>query len=427
MVEKLLVEAIGGATALYAVAFSYYALKNARLMYGPIGHRLMAAGGVFFVLTVAIGAVGEFLNLSLGTPILLTWLVALLLVVAGGISRVKAVTKVYKIPLLKALLTFKHEKYYLFSVLILVFVSVPLLLLDILIKPGYDWFSVGTALVWTVAFVLLTVSERSLGMKALIKMEKVPHKLWRKDIQMLRARLDITNGYLGSLAAVASMGPLNAIVDKCSKENRRLLRGYKLELPGKLALEPLVENLNVIPARNKEREIFKTFTCLDSNLVAAYARLTSPQNATYLVNESFVEAMKIHGAVVQDYALPALTFRNVLEPLLLGRKKSTIEEIRREIAKSGKKDPLVRGVMVEDDGRIDLSAFYQSLVILQREERIKRAEAAFFSVREAVSKALEEDLGPEIKKVLDMASSKLKSDFPELKKTVTRGRAKVRK
>jgi hypothetical protein len=424
MYEEILVEAIGGATALYAATFSYYSLRNARLMQGPVAHRLMAAGAVLFVLAVAIGAVGVFLNLPFGLAVFITWLIALFPVAAGGILRVKSVTKVYKIPLTKALLMFRHVKYYLFSVIILVFIGVPFFLLDMLVQPGFDWFSVGTALIWTAAFVLLTVSERTLGTSALIEMEKVPHKLWRKEIQLLRARLDLTNGYLGGMSMLTGMTPISKIVGECSQENRELLHGYKLEMPGKLAMKPLIENLESMSQRKQDQEIFKTFSCLDAALITAHARLTSPQNATAVVNRSFKEGIKTHGALLHDYILPALLFGNVLEPVLMKCGKETRRAVEEEMRKVGKVDPLARGIRVEEDGRIDLTQLYRSLAPLSREDRIKRTISVFSAVQRSVHLLLVNDLGPEASQMIHKAHSRLGSEFPELRKFIAKSRVK---
>ncbi len=423
MVEKILVEAIGGATAFYALAFSYYALRNAKLMRGPIGHRLMAAGAVLFAVTIGMGAAGELLGLDISVIVFSTWMVALLIVVAGGLSRVKAVTKIYKISILKALLMFQHVKYYLFSVLLLALVGIPFFLLDLFATPGYDWFRVGSACVWTASFVLLTVSERTLGMKAIVRMERVPHKLWRSDIQLMRARLDITNGYARGLATLAGMKPISKVLSDCANENKALLKDYKLEMPGKLAMKSLIDNLDNIPEARRDQVIFKTFCCIDAGFIVLYSKLTSLENTNAMLNDTFKEGLKAHGVIIHDYALPALIFGNVLEPILIKCKKETREAANAEIKKLlGKLDPLGKRLDIRDDGRIDLTLVYQSLATLEREERINRTISVFSAVQKTLMPILEKDIGPDVKVMIEKSYSRLKTDFPELKKFISKAK-----
>ncbi len=423
MIEKILIEAIGGATAFYALAFSYYSLRNARLMSGQIGHRLMAAGAVLFAVTVGMGAAGELFGLGISVAVFSTWLVALLIVVAGGLARVKSVTKVYNLSIFKALLTFQHVKYYLFSVLLLALVGIPLFILDLFVTPGYDWFRVGLACVWTASFVLLTVSERALGMKALVKMESVPHKLWRKDIQLLRARLDITNGYAGGLATLAGMKPISKVLSDCADENKALLKDHKLEMPGKLAMKSLIDNIEKIPEAKREQVIFKTFCCIDSGFIVLYSRLTSPENTNAMLNNTFKVSFKAHGAIIHDYALPALLFGNVLEPVLLKSKKETRAAANAEIKKLlGKLDSLAKRLEIDEDGRVNLASVYQSLATLEREERINRTISVFSAVQKTIMPILEKDLGPDAKKMIEKSYYRLNSNFPELKKFVLKAK-----
>ena len=396
---EILMYSIGSVFFLSVLAFTYYAIKNSRLMQGPVGHQLMAAGGVLFMAATIVGAVNHFFFPGSGLVYaeFFIWAAGLSYIVGGGWRRAKDIQRIYRISMPRIFMMMSHAKFYLIAIVMLVFISLPIFIWSVLgpLGPGFIWLDVVNMGIWAFAFVSLAVGERilyrSLGLP--IRVGKLERRLLRSDIRTLRARLDLTNSYLMSAATIAGMKPLEMYLSRCAKENPALLYRCELELPGKLRAEPLIKNLDRIDPRERDQAIFKAFCCIDAPVVILYARLTSVERATVVVNRSFKEGFKLHGALLYDYALPAALFGNVLEPLLMKCKKDAREAVGRKMKVLGKDEPLIGKLEIEHDGRVDLTQFYQALAPMSRKERIERTKSAFSATLKSSYPVIQGDLG----------------------------------
>lgn len=395
----ILMYSIGSVFFLSALAFTYYAIKNSRLMQGPLGHQLMAAGGVLFMAAAIVGAVNHFFfpGSWLVYVEFFIWVAGLSYIVGGEWRRAKDIQRAYRVSLSRIFTMMTHSKFYLIAIVVLVFISAPIFVWSITspLRPAFQWHDVVNMGIWAFAFVSLAIGERMLHLSLgpPIRVGKVERRLLRSDIRALRARLDLTNSYLMSAAMITGMKPLEMYLSRCAKENPAMLYGCELELPGKLRVEPLVKNLDHIDPRKKDQAISKAFCCIDARVVILYARLTSPEHTTRMVNRSFEEGIKLHGELIYDYALPALLSGNVLERLLMKCKKGTREALRKKIRILGKDYPLVGTLGIEHDGRVNITKFYQALVPMSRGERIKRTMSAFSAILKSSYLIIQSDLG----------------------------------
>ncbi len=416
------------------LTFAYYAFKNARLMQGPLGHQLMAAGAILFMAAMTICGIDHFFfpGSRLIYAEFIVWIAGLLYLVGGGWLRAKDIQRAHRISMLKIFTMMPHSKFYLVAIAVLVFISAPIFLWSVLQPIGveFNWLDVINMGIWAFAFVSLIVGERmlylSLGPPMMVS--KAERRLLRGDIRALRARLDLTNSYLTSLAAVVAMGPLERILSQCAEDNPILLDGYKLVLPGKLRPEPLVENLDRIHPQEREQAIFRAFNSIDAGAVVLYARATSPGRATEVVNSSFKDGIKLHGALLYDYALPAMLFGNVLEPLTIKCKKGTREAVRKKISTLAKANPLIGKLEIEHDGRISLTSFYKALAPMVREERIERTISSFSTLLGLAYPIIQHDLGPDqTRELVTGAYSYLLSEYPALRTMIAKSRPKKSK
>ncbi len=297
-VIEILVYTFGPIFFFSALAFAYYAFRNARLMRGPQGHRLMAGGAVFCVLAVLVNAVAYFLLSGPGLILgFFVWVCGLVILIAGAVLRGRDIQNVYQVPLFRVLTMLPHTKLYLIAIAALLFINLPLLAISIfLFGIELSWFAVGTVVVWVFAFVLLAAAERKfhLSLKHLTTVSRVDMRRLRKDIRILKARLNLTNSYLLNLVMISGTRLLETILSGCVEENPVLLDGYKFEFLGRLRAEPFVKNLDRINSREKEQAIFKAFCSIDAGAVVSYARLTSPKQATVMGNRSFKDVVP-HG------------------------------------------------------------------------------------------------------------------------------------
>jgi hypothetical protein len=395
---EILMYSTGSVFFLSALAFTYYAIKNSRLMRGPLGHQLMAAGAVFFMVALIVGTVDHFFFPGSGLiyAAFFIWIAGLSHLVGGGWRRAKDIQQTYRVSLFRILTMMPHSKLYL-AIVALVFITLPIFGWTVLgpLRPEFVWLDVIKMVVWAFAFASLAVGERIFyrSLRPPIRVDRVERRLLRSDIRTLMARLDLTNSYLMSAAMIAGMKPLEMHMSRCAEENPAMLEGYELELLGKLRAEPLVKNLDRIDSRERDQAIFKAFCCIDARVVTFYAGMTSPEYATRMVNRSFEEVVKLHCGLIYDYALPALLSGNVLEHLLMKCKKGTREALGEKIRALGKDYPLIRTLEIEHDGRVNITEFYQALAPMSQSERIKRTISSFSAILRSSYPVIHSDLG----------------------------------
>ncbi|MEW6221898.1 MAG: PAS domain S-box protein [Candidatus Hadarchaeota archaeon] len=250
-----------------------------------MGHRVMAAGAIGFLIATLI-SLAEFYFLF-GPWIIgaqyISWVVALSLVVAGGLLRGKDVKKVYSNSWLKLALEMPHGKFFLFGATILVLAGVPVFLLDTLFTPlgTQSWLSVANASVWALAFVSLALGERkywkALQSPATVS-ESVPEELLREDIGLLRAYSDLTNRFIATTALVTGFGPLKDAFLQCSI-NHEILGDCELGENGFLRVDNAMKTLDNTDEKRNIKKISAAFAAFNTRLMEVYSGATSPEVA----------------------------------------------------------------------------------------------------------------------------------------------------
>jgi len=148
------------------LAFAFYAFKNAKLVQGPLGHQLMAVGGILFMAATVVGAVDHFFLPGSGLVYVefFIWIAGLSVIVSGGMLRVKEIQRVYRVPLFRILTMMPLARFYLTGVAVLLFISVPISTLSVLspLRTEPRWFNVGNMIFWAFAFVIMAMAERRL-------------------------------------------------------------------------------------------------------------------------------------------------------------------------------------------------------------------------------------------------------------------------
>ncbi|MEW6222215.1 MAG: hypothetical protein AB1476_02685 [Candidatus Hadarchaeota archaeon] len=446
MILELMVYLLGAMFGTANVVFTAYAVKNTRKLKDPFGHRLRTFGAIFFLALLAVGAGNDIFGFKLETAMTFLWMAGIMFLGIGAAARFFALREVHKTSVFKVF-TFHHARLHSAGILILL-LGMPFYITDIA-ASGYDWATVATLASFAAAFSLMAAAERALykGVWRLPTLEKKERKLLRKDIQLLAARLDMTNIYLSSLGVVSGVRPLDTILSKNAENEPALFGGYKLTFDGRLKFGPLMKNLDRVHPQEREQTIFRSFSKADSNILASYERVSSPMRATELVIDSMSEGVKKHGEVLYDYALPAVLFKGVFQPLLMKCKKETVMWVKERVTTlvrvgppamyegvlellsavvAEKKlktyrqtEPLISALRVSPDGVVDISGLYHELSPLSPEERIKRVAAAFANVMKVAYPEIEKDLGPkQARGIFERASKSVLSRFPELHKLI---------
>jgi hypothetical protein len=426
---EILVYTLGTIAFFFALAFAYYAFKNARLMRGPLGHRLMAFGATSYIATLIIGAVDAFFFPGSGLVFGSTaaFLGGFLLIVAGGISRGKEVKRVHGGTIFKVLVIFPHARLYLIAISTLLFIGVPIYLLDLfpLFVPGFTWFSVGFVGILAFAFVILAVAEREFHLAvrpsaAAAAAARPEELLLREDIRALRAYSSLTNGLLARMASAIGASGVREVLARCAEDHPILLGDHEPTKNGMLDVEALMKSLDRIHEAERVQELFSAFSNVNTKLIDLYAAVTSPDRAAEAAavaaaeSERFREDLWRAGMPMGKYneviyeheillGLPegvaeegkARTFarslfKRVLEPLLKECKQPTIRKVQAALGEMKQV-----GVEVSDSGEIALDGLYGRLSGLKLEDGMQEVMRAFSTAIESCYPAVKEDLGVE--------------------------------
>ncbi|MEW6592313.1 MAG: hypothetical protein AB1305_01285 [Candidatus Hadarchaeota archaeon] len=446
MTLELIVYLLGAIFGAANIVFAAYAIRNTRKLKDPFGHRLRTFGAILFSSLLVVGAANDLLGFKLETAMIFLWMAGLMFLGVGAAARFFVLRGVHKASVSKVF-SFRHAKLHSAGIIVLL-LGTPFYLMDVN-AAGYDSLTVAALASFVAAFTLMAAGERALyrGIWRLPTLEKKERRLLRKDIQLLAARLDLTNIYLSSLGVVSGVRPLDTILSRNAESEPALLDGYKLTFDGRLKFEPLMKNLDRIHPQEREQAIFRAFSKADSSILASYERVSSPQRATELVIDSMSEGVKKHGETLYDYALPAVLFKGVFQPLLMKCRSETVTWVKERVTTlvrvgppamyegvlellsavvAEKKlktyrqtEPLISALRVSPDGVVDISGLCLELSPLPPEERIKRVAAAFANVMKVAYPEIEKDLGPkQAKGIFEKASKSVLSRFPELHKLI---------
>ncbi len=294
---------------LSASAFAYYALRNARLMRGALGHRLMAAGSVTSIVGLIVSAI-EFLFFSgpiMALPVLGIWILAVLLIVFGGILRGKDIRRVLKISGVKSILMLATTRYYLIGIIVLVFCHMPLRVLSFSYRhfgaASINWTDAAGACTLAIAFVSLVVGERRLYLTTRLSATVVGSKeskeigLLQSDMLAVRGYEALTNTFLARVKPVISDNILEKTLTDYFEYNPILFEGCILKKDGTIGVAPALRNLDRIPRENGVQTVCTLFARLNSKLMNLYGAVTSLELAEKTLEDSYVSVRKQYGDI----------------------------------------------------------------------------------------------------------------------------------
>lgn len=291
---------------LSAVAFAYYAVKNARLMRGPLGHQLMAMGGGLFITASLIGSVDYFIFPSSGLVYgeFSIWIAGLSAIVGGGALRVKEIQRVNQVSLLRILSTMPNARLYLVGIAALVFVSLPLSVLSSLppLRPEFTWFDAVNMILWAFAFLIMAVAERRFNLvvrpssAAITSAERKEERLLREGILALRVYSDFASKLSMTIIPIVGLATLRDVLAKTSHEHN-ILKACELTDQGALTTEKAEQNLVHIPEQQGVREVVDGLSNYVSRLIDLYSAIASAELAQEGVAKRYRAVKEKYGDV----------------------------------------------------------------------------------------------------------------------------------
>ena len=392
---EILMYSIGTVFLLATLMFARYTIGSARLMPGPLGHKLMAFGAIGFIIFAIVEVVNIFLFPGAGLAYIsaVIWAAGVSLIVAGGFLWGKMIKEVHEISMFDVLFT--YAEYYLVGIITLVFIGTPVYLLDLLqpLAREFSWLSVGSVSVWAFAFVSLAIGERKFYFATRLPVAAREELMLRDEIRALGAYLSLTNGLLARVAPAIGISGVKDLLARCVENHPALLEGQEPAKNGMLNSGVLRKNFDQIREAEKVRELSTTFSDLNTRLIDLYAAVTSPERAREVYDKTIAYSAQVYGGIVQKNELPMLLFGDVLEPLLLECKGKTLRAMRGKIEKLGRDDPVVGALKITDDGSVTLGEVYRRTALYPSEERAKRVISAFSSVMGACYPLIQQRLG----------------------------------
>ncbi|MDH5443426.1 MAG: hypothetical protein OEX16_03885, partial [Hadesarchaea archaeon] len=218
---EILMYSIGAVFFLTTLAFARYTIGSARLMRGPLGHKLMAFGAIGFLIFAIVEAVDIFLfpgsGLVYGAAAI--WVAGLSLIVAGGFLWCKMIKEVRGVSMFKVLST--YAEYYFVGIITLLFIGTPVYLLELFwpLAREFSWLSVGNVSIWAFAFVILTVGERKFYFATRPLVAAREELLLCDDIRALGAYSGLTNGLLVRIAPAIGISGVKDILARCAENH----------------------------------------------------------------------------------------------------------------------------------------------------------------------------------------------------------------
>jgi GAF domain-containing protein/PAS domain-containing protein len=286
------------------LVFAYYAFKNARLMRGPLGHQLMAMGGVLFMAATIVGAVDHFFLPGSGLVYVefFIWIAGLSVIVSGGMLRVKEIQRIYRVPLFRILTMMPPARFYSVGIAVLLFISLPISTLSVLspLRPKPRWLNVGNTILWAFAFVIMAMAERRLHLamrpSAAAPVAGVEEMLLREDILALRAYSDLTNRLLATAIPAIGAETLRDVLRKCADEHD-ILKDCEMTDEGTLMVERTVENLTNISEKEGIPKVFDGFSNLLSRFIDLYSAVASPELAQEMLAKNYQATKERYGDI----------------------------------------------------------------------------------------------------------------------------------
>jgi PAS domain S-box-containing protein len=279
-----------------ALAFAHYSFKNAQLMRGPLGHRLMAMGGVLFVAASMVGAVDHFVLPGSGLVYVefFIWIAGLSAIVSGGALRAKEIRRVHQVSLSRIVVMMPDAKIYLTGIATLVLISLPISIVSVLspIRAEPAWFNVGNMILWAFVFVIMAIAERRFYLAArpsagaIAGVEREQEMLLREDILALRVYSDLTSRLAATAIPMIGIETLRDVLSSHANEHD-ILKECEMADDGALMVEGIEEGLTNISEQEGIPRVFDGFSGLISGFIELCSAVASPSLAQELVAKSY--------------------------------------------------------------------------------------------------------------------------------------------
>jgi PAS domain S-box-containing protein len=274
------------------------------LMRGPLGHRLMAIGGVLFVAATMVGAVDHFVLPGSGLVYVefFIWIAGLSAIVSGGALRAKEIRRVHQGSLFQIIAMMPNTKVYLIGIATLVLISLPISILSVLspIRSKPAWFDVGNMILWAFVFVIMAIAERRFHLatqpsaRALTGVEKEEEMLLREDILALRAYSDLTSRLAATAIPIIGIETLRNVLSRHADEHD-ILKGCEMADDGALMVEGSVEGLTNISEQEGTPKVLDGFSGLISRFIELYSAVASPSLAQELMAKNYQATRERYG------------------------------------------------------------------------------------------------------------------------------------
>jgi|GEM_PF-3426411 len=404
--------------------FMRYAIGNAKLMLESLGHRFMAGGAIILAIALIIGGLflaGAFTEITAFYIMIAVWAIGLFLVIVGGIFHIKTIRKFYKS--LSNVFMLKIMQLFVVGMAFLV-LALPLLILDFTKTTigEYSWYAVSGLGSQAFAMTCLSIAERKYYVASKLSplQSKKEIQSPRGSTKALETYLNFTKGLIARTAQAIEASSIENILNKCAEEHPILLANHNQNAEI-LDAEVLMKNLDRIHETERDKELTRTFACINSGLIDLFAAVISLPRATEIV-VSAVEAERDNlvlwstGVPLGKYneivyeselllQLPEgmaemeklqtctyLLFKRVLEPLLKECKCATIKKVELYLEDQERKS--TRGkIKVSEDGVFDLNLFYSHLASMKFDASLRESLSAFSSILNNFYPVIKEDIG----------------------------------
>ena len=280
-------------TALFilAVIFTYYSVRRTNLMRGSKGNQIMAGSAIVSIIAGASGIMDAFLPANTGT-ILFTfslWIVTILVFITGGFMSVRSIRRVYHDSLLR--IAIKHPIMIndLIGSLVLVFLGVPVYILDIVFSISDKPLRVDVlnTAIWIFGLANLTLAARKSYFSITVpESEQGQTIIFDDNVLTASVYGAMLNRFISTIGFPVA-GLIEETLLKYFEHNPILFEGCGINRDGTIDFKPVVRNVGRIYEGNRIQDICAMFSVISSKLLELYSTVTSRKHVENTLTESY--------------------------------------------------------------------------------------------------------------------------------------------
>ncbi|MGQ9609091.1 MAG: PAS domain-containing hybrid sensor histidine kinase/response regulator [bacterium] len=288
---------------IFQIIFTYYTIRNAKIMKGSAGRQIMAISAILFISASIIDAVDAIFltNNELNyLSAFFVWIIALSTFIYGGYLVAQDIKTVYPFHLLE--LPFKHQGsiYNLIGITLLVFLGIPIYILDIIYSRFvlFSWTSVFLNLIWAVSFGNLMQASR-LHFSAVQTIKEKPEiemkslELLKDDIFTINAYIDFINNFLQKTGP--AMHTFRDLITDFFEDNPILFDNCEINQEGIIDVKPIIRSVDRLNEEDRIQEICIIFSAFISLLHDFYSALTSHKHAENILSSAYISIRQLYG------------------------------------------------------------------------------------------------------------------------------------